>query len=184
MQQFVRVQQDRIVIPGLVGDAGLLDLRPLVSDYHSRDNRERLPHRSERRFPEARCRGGSGISRQLPAYARFRRPGSTTRSTSRHSVSTPTQPEVFLKSISSLTGPFEAIQRGPNNGVKLDWETELAIVIGREVQDIQARDAADYIFGYVCLNDVSDRSTQVDGAHSNTSSARSPGQLTVRSGLI
>lgn len=65
----------------------------------------------------------------------------------------------------SLTGPFDPIQRGPNAGVKLDWETELAIVIGREVQDIKADEAADYIFGYVCLNDISDRATQLDAAH-------------------
>ena len=51
-------------------------------------------------------------------------------------VPTPTEPEVFLKSMLSLTGPFDPISRGPNRGVKLDWETELAIVVGREVQDI------------------------------------------------
>jgi 2,4-diketo-3-deoxy-L-fuconate hydrolase len=62
----------------------------------------------------------------------------------------------------SVTGPFHPIRRGPNPGVKLDWEVELAIVIGREAQDIEAEDAADYIFGYVCLNDISDRATQVD----------------------
>jgi Fumarylacetoacetate (FAA) hydrolase family len=72
-------------------------------------------------------------------------------------VPTPTEPEVFLKSMFSLTGPFDPISRGPNRGVKLDWETELAIVVGREVQDITAEEAAGYIFGYVCLNDVSDR---------------------------
>jgi 2,4-didehydro-3-deoxy-L-rhamnonate hydrolase len=77
-------------------------------------------------------------------------------------IPAPTEPEVFLKSVRSLTGPFDPIRRGPNNGVQLDWETELAIVIGREVQDIQVGDAADYIFGYVRLNDVSDRSTQGD----------------------
>jgi 2,4-didehydro-3-deoxy-L-rhamnonate hydrolase len=77
-------------------------------------------------------------------------------------VPTPTEPEVFLKSMFSLTVPFDPISRGPNTGVKLDWETELSIVVGREVQDITAEEAVGYIFGYVCLNDVSDRSTQVD----------------------
>ncbi len=74
----------------------------------------------------------------------------------------PTEPEVFLKATSSLTGPFDSISRGPNQGVKLDWETELAVVIGREAKDIAVTEAAHYIFGYVCLNDISDRSTQVD----------------------
>lgn len=77
-------------------------------------------------------------------------------------IPTPTEPEVFLKSTLSLTGPFDPIRRGPNAGVKLDWETELAIVIGGEVQDIKPDEAPDYIFGYVCLNDISDRATQVD----------------------
>ncbi|ERF81879.1 MAG: hypothetical protein C207_04919 [Bradyrhizobium sp. DFCI-1] len=67
-----------------------------------------------------------------------------------------------MKAISSLTGPFDPISRGPNQNVKLDWEVELAIVIGREAKDVSAAAAADYIFGYVCVNDVSDRATQVD----------------------
>jgi 2-keto-4-pentenoate hydratase/2-oxohepta-3-ene-1,7-dioic acid hydratase in catechol pathway len=74
----------------------------------------------------------------------------------------PTEPEVFLKAISSLTGPFDPVFRCPNHGVKLDWEVELAIVAGREARDISAAEATDYIFGYVCVNDISDRTTQVD----------------------
>jgi 2,4-didehydro-3-deoxy-L-rhamnonate hydrolase len=74
----------------------------------------------------------------------------------------PTEPEVFLKASTSLTGPFDPISRGPNQGVKLDWETELGVVIGRETEDIAVDASADHIFGYLCLNDVSDRSTQVD----------------------
>ncbi len=41
-------------------------------------------------------------------------------------------------------------------------ETELTIGIGREAKDITAAEAADYIFGDICLNDISDRATQVD----------------------
>ena len=74
----------------------------------------------------------------------------------------PTEPEVFLKAVTSLAGPDDQISRGPNPGTKLDWEVELAIVVGREARDITAAEAADYIFGYVCLNDISDRTTQVD----------------------
>jgi type I site-specific restriction-modification system R (restriction) subunit len=42
--------------------------------------------------------------------------------------------------------------RGPNRGVKLDRETELAIVVGRAMQDITAEEAAGHIFGYVCAS--------------------------------
>ena len=80
-------------------------------------------------------------------------------------VPTPTEPEVFPKSLFSLTGPCDPIRQGPNSGIKLDWETECAIVIGRETQDIVAEQAPGYIFGYVCLNDISDRASQVDEYH-------------------
>jgi 2,4-didehydro-3-deoxy-L-rhamnonate hydrolase len=74
----------------------------------------------------------------------------------------PAEPEVFLKAIGSLCGPFDPVLRGPNPQAKLDSETELAIVISREARDVSADEAETYIFGYVCLNDVSDRATQVD----------------------
>ncbi len=77
----------------------------------------------------------------------------------------PAEPEVFLKAVTSLSGPADPISRGRNPGTKLDWEVELAIVVGREALDITAGEAADYIFGYVCLNDISDRATQVDSEH-------------------
>ncbi len=162
MRQFARVQQGNSVIPALVSGSGLLDLRPLVSDI----------------TPDTI---GSGVLAQLNATVLkpiagdvtylapiqgIRQIPATGFNYKKHieemKVPTPTEPEVFLKSMLSLTGPFDPISRGPNRGVKLDWETELAIVVGREVQDITAEEAAGYIFGYVCLNDVSDRSTQVD----------------------
>ncbi len=162
MRQFARVQQGNSVIPALVSGSGLLDLRPLVSDI----------------TPDTI---GSGVLAQLNATVLkpiagdvtylapiqgIRQIPATGFNYKKHieemKVPTPTEPEVFLKSMLSLTGPFDPISRGPNRGVKLDWETELAIVVGREVQDITAEEAAGYIFGFVCLNDVSDRSTQVD----------------------
>ena len=57
----------------------------------------------------------------------------------------PTEPEVFLKGIGSLTGPFDPISRGPGKGVKLDWETELTVVIGREAKDITTAEAAAHL---------------------------------------
>jgi 2-keto-4-pentenoate hydratase/2-oxohepta-3-ene-1,7-dioic acid hydratase in catechol pathway len=59
----------------------------------------------------------------------------------------PNEPELFLKSVYSLTGPFDPISRGPNPGVRLDWETELGIVVGREARDIGEAEAGNYIFG-------------------------------------
>lgn len=46
-----------------------------------------------------------------------------------------------------------------------DYATRAFIARGREAKDISAAEARNYIFGYVCINDVSDRSTQVDTEH-------------------
>jgi 2,4-didehydro-3-deoxy-L-rhamnonate hydrolase len=162
MQQFARVQQGSAVIPGLVCDTGLLDLRPLVSDITP----ETISSGVLAEVNATPLRPIAGELRYLAPISGIRQIPATGFNYKKHieemKVPTPTEPEVFLKSIFSLTGPFDPISRGPNLGVKLDWETELAIVVGREVQDITAEEAADYIFGYVCLNDISDRSTQVD----------------------
>jgi 2,4-didehydro-3-deoxy-L-rhamnonate hydrolase len=165
MQQFARVQQGDVVIPALLSDSGLLDLRPLVSDITP----EVIASGVLTRVKNTTLKPVSGEWRYLAPIQGIRQIPATGFNYKKHiqelKVPTPTEPEVFLKSMLSLTGPLEAIRRGPNPSVKLDWETELAIVIGHEVEDIDAKDAADYIFGYLCLNDISDRATQVDAEH-------------------
>jgi 2,4-didehydro-3-deoxy-L-rhamnonate hydrolase len=162
MQQFVRLQQGNAVIPALVSETGLLDLRSLVADITP----ETIASGVLTKVNAAALKPIAGDARYLAPISGTRQIPATGFNYKKHieemKVPTPTEPEVFLKSMLSLTGPFDPIRRGPNPGVKLDWETELAIVVGREAQDITAEEAAGYIFGYVCLNDVSDRSTQVD----------------------
>jgi 2,4-didehydro-3-deoxy-L-rhamnonate hydrolase len=162
MQQFVRVQQGNAVIPGLVSDTVLLDLRSLVSDITP----ETIASGVLTKVNVASLKPLGGEVRYLAPISGIRQIPATGFNYKKHieemKVPAPTEPEVFLKSMFSLTGPFDPVSRGPNRGIKLDWETELAIVVGREAQDIAAAESADYIFGYVCLNDVSDRSTQVD----------------------
>jgi 2,4-didehydro-3-deoxy-L-rhamnonate hydrolase len=162
MQQFARVQQGNSVIPAMVSGGRLLDLRPVVSDITP----ETIATGVLTKVNAAPLKSLAGEVRYLAPISGIRQIPATGFNYKKHieemKVPTPTEPEVFLKSMLSLTGPFDPISRGPNRGVKLDWETELAIVVGREVQDITPEEAAGYIFGYVCLNDVSDRSTQVD----------------------
>jgi len=162
MKQFVRVQQGKAVVPALIGDAALMDLRPLTPDITP----DTIASGILTKVNAAALKPLAGEVRYLAPIHGIRQIPATGFNYKKHieemKVPTPTEPELFLKSMLSLTGPFDPIQRGPNAGVELDWETELAIVVGREVQDIRADQAADYIFGYLCLNDVSDRSTQVD----------------------
>jgi 2,4-didehydro-3-deoxy-L-rhamnonate hydrolase len=164
MQQFVRVQQGEVVVPALLSDSGVLDLRPLVSDITA----EVIASGVLTRVKNTTLKPVSGEWRYLAPIQGIRQIPATGFNYKKHiqelKVPMPTEPEVFLKSTFALTGPLDPIRRGPNSGVKLDWETELGIVIGREVEDIDAKDAADYIFGYVCVNDISDRATQVDAS--------------------
>jgi 2,4-didehydro-3-deoxy-L-rhamnonate hydrolase len=162
MQQFARLQQGEALIPALVSDDELLDLRPLVSEITP----ETIGSGVLSKVNRSALKPITGDVHYLAPIQGIRQIPATGFNYKKHieemKVPTPTEPEVFLKSSLSLTGPFDAVSRGPNNSVKLDWETELAIVVGRETQDIEAHEAAEYIFGYICLNDISDRSTQVD----------------------
>jgi 2-keto-4-pentenoate hydratase/2-oxohepta-3-ene-1,7-dioic acid hydratase in catechol pathway len=71
----------------------------------------------------------------------------------------PSEPVVFCKVSSSVIGPREAI-RLPEASEKVDYEVELAFVIGRRARRVPADAAMDYVAGYTVLNDVSARDYQ------------------------
>lgn len=68
-------------------------------------------------------------------------------------------PVLFLKGINALNGQEGAVH-APSFVKRLDYEGELAIVIRRTAKDVKAKDFADYVFGYTCLNDVTARDVQ------------------------
>ena len=70
----------------------------------------------------------------------------------------PKVPMLFSKAISSLLDPFDYIEL-PSKFV--DYEVELAIIIGKECKKASIEDAAEYIFGFTILNDVSERKVQM-----------------------
>jgi len=74
-------------------------------------------------------------------------------------VELPTEPLIFSKAISSLSGPFDNIVQ-PRGGFKLDYESELVVVIGRRAQYVSEADVFDYIAGYTVGHDVSERAFQ------------------------
>jgi len=74
-------------------------------------------------------------------------------------VELPTEPLIFSKAISSLSGPFDNIIQ-PRGGFKLDYESELVVVIGRRAQYVSEADVFDYIAGYTVGHDVSERAFQ------------------------
>ena len=73
----------------------------------------------------------------------------------------PTEPILFMKSTSSLTGPFDNIII-PKNSEKTDWEVELGVVIGKKASYVSEEEAMDYVAGYVLHNDVSERAFQLE----------------------
>ena len=73
----------------------------------------------------------------------------------------PSEPVVFMKAISSITGPNDNVEI-PRNSVKTDWEVELGVVIGKRAKYVQQQDAYDYIAGYTIINDISEREFQLE----------------------
>ncbi len=71
----------------------------------------------------------------------------------------PEEPLIFLKPPSSIIGPEETIVRPPQSK-RVDYEAELAVVIGKKGKNIAAEEALDYVLGYTCFNDVTARDLQ------------------------
>lgn len=73
----------------------------------------------------------------------------------------PAEPVVFLKASSCLCGPDEPLRR-PRGSTKLDYEVELAVVIGSVARDVPVERALEYVAGYAVMNDVSEREWQLE----------------------
>ncbi|MDA4136499.1 MAG: fumarylacetoacetate hydrolase family protein [Thaumarchaeota archaeon] len=71
----------------------------------------------------------------------------------------PEYPYLFTKFRNAIIGPEDPILL-PSSSKKVDWEVELAVVIGREGKDIKKTKAYDYVAGYTVSNDVSYRDFQ------------------------
>jgi len=76
-------------------------------------------------------------------------------------LTAPTEPLWFLKATSSLSGPNDPIIR-PRGSSKLDWEVELAVVIGIKASYVSEAAAFSHIAGYAVFNDVSERGFQLE----------------------
>ena len=87
------------------------------------------------------------------------------------------EPEFFIKLQQCANGPYDDIVYEPKITRKLDYETELAIVIGKGGRHIAKRDAMKHIFGFTVMNDVTARDRQVKMRPDGTSQyALGPGK--------
>ncbi|HEY7385288.1 MAG TPA: fumarylacetoacetate hydrolase family protein [Beijerinckiaceae bacterium] len=73
----------------------------------------------------------------------------------------PAEPILFNKAPSCIVGPNDDTVQ-PKGSKKLDWEVELAIVIGERASYVHANNALDYVAGYCLCNDVSEREFQIE----------------------
>jgi acylpyruvate hydrolase len=72
----------------------------------------------------------------------------------------PTFPTIFAKYPEALIGPFDDLVLPKHAGDHVDWETELAVVIGKKASHVKEADAEKYIAGYAIMNDVTMRDFQ------------------------
>jgi len=71
----------------------------------------------------------------------------------------PSEPIVFMKATTCISGPNDDVIQ-PKHSTQLDWEVELAFVIGTKAQYVKKEDALKYVAGYCVVNDVSERAFQ------------------------
>lgn len=71
----------------------------------------------------------------------------------------PQEPLIFMKPSTSVIGPEEAIIYPPQSR-RVDYEAEMAVVIGRRAEKVSEAQAGEYILGYTCCNDVTARDLQ------------------------
>jgi 2-keto-4-pentenoate hydratase/2-oxohepta-3-ene-1,7-dioic acid hydratase in catechol pathway len=75
-------------------------------------------------------------------------------------MTAPEVPLIFAKLPSSVIGPDEPIVIDPNLTRRVDWEGELAVVVGRRMRNVTEADALGHVRGYLAANDVSARDIQ------------------------
>ena len=73
----------------------------------------------------------------------------------------PSEPIVFIKANNSLCGPNDNVEK-PRGSTKLDWEVELAVIIGSRTKYVSEADALKHVAGYAVCNDVSERAFQIE----------------------
>ncbi|MFG1422039.1 fumarylacetoacetate hydrolase family protein [Roseixanthobacter liquoris] len=75
-------------------------------------------------------------------------------------VKYPEHPVFFTKGTHCINGPYDSIPFDPKVSTMIDWEGELAVIIGKHGRNIPEAEAMDYVFGYSVINDTTARDVQ------------------------
>jgi 2-keto-4-pentenoate hydratase/2-oxohepta-3-ene-1,7-dioic acid hydratase in catechol pathway len=77
-------------------------------------------------------------------------------------MTVPVEPIIFMKATSSIVGPNDDVAI-PRGSLKMDWEVELGVVIGKTAKYVEERDAMGHVAGFCIVHDVSERAFQLEG---------------------
>ena len=77
-------------------------------------------------------------------------------------LAVPVEPVIFMKATSAICGPNDNVIM-PKRSTKMDWEVELGVVIGKPGVYLEEANALSHVAGYCVVNDLSERSFQIDG---------------------
>jgi 2-keto-4-pentenoate hydratase/2-oxohepta-3-ene-1,7-dioic acid hydratase in catechol pathway len=72
----------------------------------------------------------------------------------------PEHPVFFTKATGAVNGPYDPIPYDPKVSTLIDWETELAVIVGKRGKNVPEEQGMDYVFGFSVLNDTSARDIQ------------------------
>lgn len=72
----------------------------------------------------------------------------------------PTSPIYFGKMVNRIVGPAEAVEVDFSDGCELDYEVEMALIVGKEAKNLTKEEAASAVFAYTIVNDLTDRAAQ------------------------
>ena len=72
----------------------------------------------------------------------------------------PEHPVFFTKGTNAVNGPYDPIPFDPRVSTAIDWEVELAVIVGRRGKNLSEAEAMQYVFGYCVLNDTTARDVQ------------------------
>lgn len=151
--------------PGLIDHSGAIrDVSSIVSDFTAEtlsiDLIQKLQRLDHRTLPLGRptCRLGAPVS----GTRNFVGVGLNYRDHAQAIGSPiPSEPILFLKSVNTIQGPCDPV-RLPRGSKKSDWEVELGIVVGAKADHVSEQDAMKYVIGYCIVNDLSERSFQLE----------------------
>jgi len=151
--------------PGMLdADGNLRDLSSILHDIDgnalSPEGLEKLAHTDAAKLPlvEGSPRIGpcvQGIGKLICVGLNYRDHATEA------GMPIPEEPVLFMKSTTAISGPFDPI-RLPPGSTRTDWEVELGIVVGSICRHVETQDAMRHVAGYCIVNDVSERSHQLE----------------------